>query len=852
MRKSGLRQYSPHFASRAALLALLLLAAAPAVSQVAPGHHLPGGPKRPVRDREIDIQRISAELRFDMQAESLAGTITITYAPLHSGLLAISLDAADLAVAKVEEAGTNRALAFFLRDRKLVITLPANMRNRPGAIRITYSAQPTAGMYFFPASEKGSAQAWNYGEGGRHYGWLPLYNDTNDRFAVEFIITVARPYWVLSNGTLRDKKENADGTRTFHWVQEEEIPNYLVTVDVGEFEGVSLGNATVGDRQIPLVVWGPPGEAAGLALDYTFRNTPRMVEFFSERFGYPYPWTKYDQIVLREFSGAMETTSMVGFTETYQRNQGDPVASGPVLHEAYPTWVTEDTIAHELAHHWFGDLVTCRSLGSIWLNESFATFAHTLWTAHDRGEDALTFQRWRYLNRYLDYVRQTGTVRPMEYLQYQSPDDMYQEETTYIKGALVLHMLRHFVGDEGFYKTLAGYLKTHAFGAVESADLLAAFERNTGRDFSWFFNDWITGGGGHPRFAVSYSWSAERKEVDMTIQQTQADLPFENDFKLPVDIEVVTKAGSRTYRVELEGWATRVSFPAQSPPLYVVFDKGNWLVAEVEFSRGLEKVLRQLDAGKLAEQLRAARELATRFPRRKEAVAALVRLLGSPEAHWGLRQEAARGLGVMGGAEASPALVSGLKDTDRRIRRAAALALGHAGGKGAAAALRWVIETDSAEDVVAVAETSLGRLHAAGASAFLQKQLARDSNWWNIIRLGALQGLAELEDPSLVSTFRAYTNPKYERQVRLAALDGWFRIVQDEAELAAALRKLSHDRNANVRSAALVMLGQLHRTDDLRFLQKFASDEPDPGLAVLARDAAAEIEAFATASKPSN
>ena len=115
-----------------------------------------------------------------------------------------------------------------------------------------------------------------------------------------------------------------------------------------------------------------------------------------------------------------------------------------------------------------------------------------------------------------------------------------------------------------------------------------------------------------------------------------------------------------------------------------------------------------------------------------------------------------------------------------------------------------------------------------------------------------LQGLAELEDPSLVSTFRAYTNPKYERRVRLAALDGWFRIVQDEAELAAALRKLSHDRNTNLRSTALVLLGQLHRTDDLKFLQKFASDEPDPGLAVLARDEAAEIETFATASKPSN
>ena len=184
-----------------------------------------------------------------------------------------------------------------------------------------------------------------------------------------------------------------------------------------------------------------------------------MVEFFSRRFGYEYPWDRYDQVLLREFSGAMETTGAVGFSESFLRGAGDPHDSGPSFGEAYPAWTGEDTIAHELAHHWFGDLVTCRSLASLWLNESFASFAHLLWHGEAHGEDDLTYQRWRYLNRYLDYVRATGTVRPLEFDRYATPGAMYQEETTYLKGALVLHMLRHIVGDADFFRGISLYLE---------------------------------------------------------------------------------------------------------------------------------------------------------------------------------------------------------------------------------------------------------------------------------------------------------------------------------------------------------------------------------------------------------
>jgi len=838
-----------HTAVACALLATIVLLPTPAEGGISPGHRLPDAPDRPVRPREIDILRLAADLTFDLERERIEGTARIRFTPLRAGLRSFDLDAADLTIDGIELSDSAEAVPWTLAGRKLRLTLPHPAS--PGevlSVAITYSCRPRSGMYFHPASATGGAQAWNYGESGLHYGWLPLYNDTNDRFAVDFRITVEPPAIVLSNGILQETLDNRDGTRTYHWVQEEEIPNYLIALDVGEFAQVVLDPALVGTRRIPLSVWTPPGTEERSA--FTFAETPRMVEFFSGQFGYPYAWPKYDQVTLREFEGAMETTTMVGFTETYQRQSGDPVDSTPDFSRPFPAWTTEDTIAHELAHHWFGDLVTCRSLGSIWLNESFASFAHTLWTGHAHGEDDLTYQRWRYLDIYLEDIRSSGEVRPLERLRYHAPEDMYRESITYIKGSLVIHLLRHIVGKADFDRAIAQYLKAHAFGEVESVDLLAVFERTTGRDLDWFFDDWIIGGGGHPSIKASYLWVPERGEIDLTLNQVQADQSFENLFHLPVDVTVITATGAASHTIRMEDLETKVSLPAGGRPLAVSFDAGNWLVADIEVERGLDEVLYLLHNGDLAARLRAARQIATDFPRRGEGVAALAGILADRQRHWGLRQEAATDLGTSGQPAAIDALIAASTDSDRRVRRAVAVALGHAGGALSARTLRTMIEHDPAEDVIGAAAAALGRMHAEGASRFLAQQLRRDSQWWNAIRIGALTGLADLEDPALVSTFREYVLPPFQRQVRLAALDGWFRAAPEDPELARRLRAMTRDRNDNVRGDALEKLGRLHRRQDLEFLEKYAEEEPNPNFSQAARDAIDEIQAFTLKEGP--
>jgi aminopeptidase N len=839
-----------HASSRstgALVIALAALAAGMpaswAVAGVTPGHRLPVSQDRPVRVRQVDIEQVRADLQFDMEREQIKGTVRIRFAPLQAGVRSLELDAFGLAIESVKRVSNAVALQWHVAGPKLLIDLPSALApGQTSEVLIAYSARPRSGLYFQPASNRKAAQAWNFGEGGLHYGWLPLYNDTNDRFAVEFRVTVPATLVALSNGVLKETTTNRDGTRTFRWVQDQPIANYLIALKVGDFKQVKLASARVGSRSVPLSVWTAPGSERKVAEN--FGNTPSMVEYFSKLLDYPYPWAKYDQVTLREFGGAMETTTMVGFPDIYERGHGDPVDSSPAFDRPWPIWQTQDTISHELAHQWFGDLVTCRSLGSLWLNESFATYLHTVWNGHSKGEDDLTYQRWRYLHVYLDDVRQSGEVMPLERLYYDAPEDMYRESLTYLKGSLVIHMLRRIVGDEDFYRALNRYLKTNAFGEVEARDLQAAFERTTGLDLSGFFNDWIVGGGGHPAIEAKTRWAPDRRQLDLTLTQVQSDQPFENRFRLPVDVTLFSESGSKTHTVWLEDWQTRVALPSDTAPVAVSVDSGNWLVADIHVAHSLSELTYLLKHGDVAVGLRAARQLATDYPRRDQALAALLEVMADTQRHWGLRQEVALSLGSIGQSAAIDGLVKASTDSDRKIRRAVAVALGRTNGPQSALTLRAMIENDTAEDVIAAAAVSLGRSHAKDAHSFLVQQLQRDSQWWNAIRIGALQGLAELEDATLVPTFQEYLAPRFQSHLRLAALDGWFAAAPDDPKLAIELRRLASDRNGGVRSAALEKLGRLHRREDLAFLKEYVAAQANPSLANTARNAIDEIEAF--------
>jgi len=381
-------------------------------------------------------------------------------------------------------------------------------------------------------------------------------------------------------------------------------------------------------------------------------------------------------------------------------------------------------------------------------------------------------------------------------------DDMYTTEITYWKGALVLHLLRHVLGDRDFYRGVNGYLETHAFSEVDSFDFQRSMEQASGGDLQWFFEDWIRGGGGYPALSVSYLWVPERKELDLSIVQIQAIQPFEGYFDVPIDVEIVTASGSRVHTVRLHESALNIALPADSEPLMVVVDKGNWLIADIHQEQRVDQLIYQLQHGDFAAALRAARQLSDDYSRDTVAIDALAAVLADRDAHWGLRQEAALDLGAMGGAAAVAALVSALEGPNSRIRRAVVIGLGRAGGEASANALEKAINNDSAEEVIGAAHS-------------------------------ALTGLAELEDQSLAPVFARYVDASFNHDVRTAAIEGWARAAPHDAK-----------PDFGIRGTALEKMGELHHADDLGFLEEYAVIAVDPNLQKQARIAMETIAGF--------
>ena len=337
--------------------------------------------------------------------------------------------------------------------------------------------------------------------------------------------------------------------------------------------------------------------------------------------------------------------------------------------------------------------------------------------------------------------------------------------------------------------------------------------------------------------------------MDLTVKQIQSDLPFENEFRLPVDVEIADASGAvTTHRVELSGWSTTVALPAASRPRRVTFDKGGWLVCEVKYDRPIGEVLDELDHGDLAAACVRRASSPTTSAATRERWRRSRALLADPATHWGLKQEAALDLGRAGGARRGAGPREGPDVGASRTRACAApsaLGLGACGEASSAAALRRAIETRPRggrhrrlRDLPRAASA------VPGTKDYLVRQLSRSSRWCDSIRVSALMGLGKLRGP--VARRRcstAYTDAKYVQDVRAAAVAAWASAAPDDPKLAERLRQLTSDRNRSIREDAVKRLGALHHESDLPLLRELEGD-PDPTIAQFAREGVEGTEAF--------
>ncbi|HVV82356.1 MAG TPA: M1 family aminopeptidase [Kofleriaceae bacterium] len=760
---------------------------------------LPGTRARYAPDRAIDVEHYRIAVDLHPQERRIDGTTTITAVVVAGGLRHVELDAVELELEAVTVDG-EPAAGFAHDGQRLRVDLGgARARGDRLTLVVRYRAQPRRGLYF-TAPDAGypdkPAMAWTQGQDHDSRHWFVCLDSPHQKATSEVLATVPAAWDVLSNGVrVADRTDGADGgRRTVHWRLDVPHSCYLVTLVAGEL-------ATIEERhgELPVtyhVVRGREDEARR-----TLARTPQMIELFERRFGVAYPYPRYATVFVADFIfGGMENTSATTLTDTVLLD-----ARAALDHDI------DALVAHELAHQWFGDLVTCRDWGEGWLNEGFATYAEYLWREHHEGRDAadLELDEWAEMIFGEDGGRYRRTVATKL---YDEPIDIFDHHL-YEKGGRVLHMLRHELGDDAFFATLAHYLGKHRGGVVETRDLARAVEEATGRVLDGFFSQWILDGAGHPELKVTIGWDADARRADVRVEQTQKVEGKTPLFRFGTRLRFRAGAGA-AHDVEVDVPITvddrqhLFHVPLAAEPTQAIFDPGGVILASVETDKSIALWTGQLAAATLAiDRIHAARALGKKGG--SAALAALGRAL-EHDPCWAVRGAAAEALGVMRGDDARTALVRALVDEAHpRARRAIARALG-AFRKDtiAGAALAAVVDRgDPSYFVEAEACLSLGKTRAAEAPALLRRAALRPS-FGDVIRQHALRGLAEARDDSAFDVLveaTAWGRPSQGRRAAVGALAVLTRGRRDREAVRARERieELLDDPDFRVQSAAI-------------------------------------------------
>ncbi|MBD0369529.1 MAG: HEAT repeat domain-containing protein [Pyrinomonadaceae bacterium] len=752
-------------------------------------------PRRETRSRDFDIKHIRIELRIDPSETFIEGEAAISLAPFRDGLQELSFDAFELNVKDVRN-GSRRLEFESHRDKLLVHLKEALPRDKNLTLRVLYNARPRKGLHFIrpdDAYPEKPLQVWSQGESEDNSAWFPCTDAPNERQTTETIITVPEAFTVLSNGRLvSEKHDKRRGSRTFHWRQDEPHPAYLVSIAVGDF---SIIEARCGRLPTPYYTYHGTEKEARMLMG----RTPAMIRHFTKLFGYEYPYPKYSQVVVDDFiSGAMENTSATTHSDRF-------------MHDARTEldFDCHDVVAHELAHQWWGDLLTPKSWTHLWLKESFATYAEILWSEHAEGSDESRFFLLREQNVYMAEDRDRYR-RPIVYDRWEYPMEVYDRHA-YQKGGLVLGMLRYVLGNDAFFRTLKYYAHKHEWQSVETADFRIAIEEVTGRNLDWFFEEWITGKG-YPEFEVSHRFDSESGGLRLTVKQVQDISDGTPVFRMPVEIEVLGKRGKQSFRVEIEKPEHEFYFSMAERPLAVVFDPEDRVLKTLEHRKARQELLHQLrQAESFTARMRSARSLAE-F-RDDETVAALRRAL-MQDSFGPVRMAAAVALAEIGTTEARDHLVAAMKKSEEaRVRRAIAWSLGRfRKDRKAIAALVRAMDEDESYFVGAFSMRALA--HAAGEDAYekLIGMLGRDS-YQDVLRATVFDALAIAKDKRGIRLALDHTAYGIQQSVRIAAtvaLGTLGKEFKDEHEVVyQKLIELLEDKTFRVRLAAVKALAVL-------------------------------------------
>lgn len=597
----------------------------------------------PSATREHDLLHTKLDVSFDWQKQYLNGKAILELKPIFYPSNQVRLDAKGFDIQKVALVGVNGQVPLqykYENKKDLYITLDRTYKaDEVYRLYIVYTAKPNElpiggsdaitsdkGLYFINplGLEKDKPmQIWTQGETESSSCWFPTIDRPNERCTQELFMTVDNKFKTLSNGKLKNSLLNSDGTRTDHWAMDLPHSPYLFMMAVGEFAVITEDwNGKLLEYYVE-----PKYEKDAKAI---YKNTPDMLSFFSQKLGVMYPWVKYSQIVVRDYvSGAMENTTAVIFGDFVQMTSRELIDNSDL---------NEGIVAHEMMHHWFGDLVTCESWANLSLNESFANYSEYLWFEHKYGKDAADYIRKNEIEGYMNQAIIGGDKHPLIHYGYKDKEDMFDAHS-YNKGGAILHMLRKYVGDDAFFASLKKYLQDNKFQAAEVHHLRLAFEEVTGQDLNWFFNQWYFTKG-HPDWTVTKEYDETTRTLKVNIKQTQ-DHKESTIFILPMAIDIYTSPNNPAIRTNITVTEADQTFSIYTggKPIWVGVDAERVTLGKRKYNQTKEELVSQFRLSKhYQDRFEALRDLRYAQADNPEVQKVFEEALNDP--FWSIRENA--------------------------------------------------------------------------------------------------------------------------------------------------------------------------------------------------------------------
>lgn len=758
---------------------------------------LAGTERRYERSRPFVLRHQALDVTLLVETRSIDARATLDFERIDPHATTLVLNAVGFELEGVRFVGDPApAEAKYTYDGdELCLSIPEDMQT--GSVEIDYRATPRRGLYFLAPDKdvpERPHQVWSQcqDEDARH--WFPCHDAPNMKLTSELVVSVPAGWVALSNGSCIEQETGVEDGKfsVFHFKLERPHPSYLVTLAAGRFSILEDHPAQLPSaRRIPIRYYVPEGRETEAWRSLS--DTPQMVELFSQLTGLEYPFDSYAQVVVHDFIfGGMENTTA---TTLYEHVLLDERAAIDVD--------TRSLVAHELAHQWFGDTLTCRDWHEAWLNEGFATYFEHLERESRLGRDDYDWSVLRAFDGYLAEFNESYD-RPIVCRDYMAPIDLFDRHL-YEKGSLVLHMLRRKLGDEIFWSAIREYVKQHADGIVETVQLHRTCETISGQSLDRFFEDWIYRSG-HPELTVSASYESGRLIV--TLKQEPRGSRSE-PFCVPFEIGLQTADGNWTnLRRESTQLVESMVIALPQRPLAVAFDPELRITAPVKLEFGFDWMKGVLTSNiSLRSRLLAASSLGTRHD--VPSLTLLSQILMDPAQPYMLRIECARALAKTRAPETVPHLVAAI-DADRaEVRRAVAIALGNFRCPEVAAPLLQLATQDRSYLVVAEAYRALGRSRQLGEKARLIAALDQPS-WADVVRAAVVDGLAELRDSELVPIIFEQTRYGTPSRGRRAAALALGRLGKDR-DTRVKLESLLDDADPHLRSDvvdALLELGQ--------------------------------------------